>query len=388
MKDQDILDQISKEKNHAQKSKQLYAQAVKHYTTLFSMSLTDLLKEADDEEEAGIRWKKRKLRKRLLIFRNYLVDSYKPNTVSSYFGNIIAIYRHLEFELQRLPKISTKQSKREKPLEYKDLPPKLVIREAMRRVSLAFQCVIILMTSGGFSRMEIVNLIVQDYIDSTYIYHKLKTDDIYLVIEKLKELQEQGVLIVPQFNLQRQKTGVYYFTFISPEGVDLLNTYLVSRKGILEPDDPLIKLSYKYIGTKFAALNDEMGLGFVGEYRRLRSHMLRKFHASNLKLGEFGLSEDIINELQGRVKPGVNQTYFFEKSEEIKEAYIKAMPNILINWEIERVTVDTPEVQKIKIENQKLIEEIENINNNIEEEVGKQIRSIMAESWRKTQEKL
>ncbi len=250
MKDQDILDQISKEKNHAQKSKQLYAQAVKHYTTLFSMSLTDLLKEADAEEEEGIRWKKRKLRKRLLIFRNYLVDSFKPNTVAPYFGNILAIYRHLEFELQKLPKISTKRSEREKPLEYKDLPPKLVIREAMRRVSLAFKCVILLITSGGISRKDLVNLTVQNYIDSTYEYHKLKTDDIYHVIEILNELQQQGVLIIPQFNIQRQKTGVYYFTFISPEAVETLNTYLITRKGILESDDPLIKLSYKYIGTK------------------------------------------------------------------------------------------------------------------------------------------
>lgn len=375
--DKKILDQISKEKNHAPSSKELYSRAVKHYTTLFSMSLTDLLQEADDEEEAGVRWKKRKLRQRLLIFRNYLYDNFKENTAKSYLGNVIAIYRHLEFELQPLPKYSTKGKEKEKPIEYKDLPDKLIIKEALRVGTLLMKSIILFISSSGTSRADCFNLTVQDYIDSTFEYHKLHTDDIYLVIEKLIELEKEGVIIIPRFNIQRQKTGVYYFTFCSPEFVNVVNSYLISRKGLLELDDPLFKISPRYFTTRFSEINDMLGLGYVGEYRRFRSHMLRKFHASNLKLGETGLSEEIVNELQGRVKPGVNQSYFFERVEDIKVKYIQAMPNILINWEIERVTVDSPEVKEIREENKQLREEMENIVEKSKEESQKLVNDML-----------
>lgn len=377
MNDQDILDQISKEKNHAPGSKLLYAGAVKQYTSLFSMNLTELLKEADDEEEAGIRWKKRKLRQRLLIFRNYLFDNFKENTAKSYLGNVLAIYRHLEFELQPLPKISTKHSEKEKPIEYKDLPDKLIIREALRLGSPLMKSIILFISSSGTSRADCFNLTVQDYIDSTYEYHHLKTGDIYQVIEKLMKLEKEGVVIIPRFNIQRQKTGVYYFTFASPEFVNSINSYLISRKGILEGSDPLFKISPRYFSTRFAELNDMMGLGYVGEYRRFRSHMVRKFHASNLKLGEAGLSEEIVNELQGRVKPGVNQSYFFERVEDIKEKYIHAMPNILINWEVETLTYTSPEFLELKYENNELKKEREDLIEKTKEENKEMVLSIL-----------
>lgn len=377
MNDKDILDQISKEKNHAKNSKLLYARAVKQYTTLFSMSLTELLEEADAEEEAGIRWKKRKLRKRLLIFRNYLYETYKENTVNSYFGNILAIYRHLEFELQPLPKFSTKHSEKEKPIEYKDLPDKLIIREALRMATPLMKAIILFIVSSGTSRIDCFNLTVQDYIDATYEYHHYHTEDIYLVIEKLMELEKEGVVIIPRFNIQRQKTGVYYFTFCSPEFVNCINSYLISRKGILEGTDPLFKVNARYFTQRFGELNDTLGLGKVGEYRRFRSHMLRKFHASNLKLGENGLSEEIVNELQGRVKPGVNQSYFFERVEDIKEKYIRAMPNILINWEVETLTYTSPEFLELKYENEELKAEREELLEKSKEENKEMVLSIL-----------
>ena len=43
-----------------------------HYSKFQNMSLQELLDEADREEEQGIRWKKRTLKKRLINYMNYL----------------------------------------------------------------------------------------------------------------------------------------------------------------------------------------------------------------------------------------------------------------------------------------------------------------------------
>lgn len=62
---------------------------------------------------------------------------------------------------------------------------------------------------------------------------------------------------------------------------------------------------------KFRELNHELGLGKVGEYVRLRSHMLRKFHASALY--NDGMSLDKVNDLQGKAKNKTDQSYFMTR---------------------------------------------------------------------------
>ena len=64
----------------------------------------------------------------------------------------------------------------------------------------------------------------------------------------------------------------------------------------------------------FEMINDTLGLGRVGKYRRFRSHMLRKFHASALY--NDGMSLDKVNDLQGKAKNKTDQAYFMTNPEE------------------------------------------------------------------------
>ena len=50
----------------------------------------------------------------------------------------------------------------------------------------------------------------------------------------------------------------------------------------------------------FERINDTLSFGRVGGYRRFKSHMLRKFHASVLYNGD--MSIDKVNDLQGKAK--------------------------------------------------------------------------------------
>ena len=68
-----------------------------------------------------------------------------------------------------------------------------------------------------------------------------------------------------------------------------------------------------------------MKWGRRGYYRFFRSHVLRKFHASNI-----GLPAEYVDALQGRQKSIVHDAYIKTNPEELKKLYMKHMKNVMI----------------------------------------------------------
>ena len=64
--DNELLNEIHMVKNHSSNTKRIYKIAVEKYTSFFSMSLSELLEEAELEEDQGIKWKKRKVKRKIL----------------------------------------------------------------------------------------------------------------------------------------------------------------------------------------------------------------------------------------------------------------------------------------------------------------------------------
>ena len=79
---------------------------------------------------------------------------------------------------------------------------------------------------------------------------------------------------------------------------------------------------------EFQQLNDKMGWGYVGPYRRFRTHTLRKFHASNL-----GCSAEIVDMLEGRRPNKVHATYIKQNPKRTKTIYMEHMHNVMIHPE-------------------------------------------------------
>ena len=75
-------------------------------------------------EETRQNMKKRKLKRKLLGFRQYLLENYCLNTVKSTFHPIMHIYKYYEIEIMNLPKINKKGAKTTEPITFKDLPTK------------------------------------------------------------------------------------------------------------------------------------------------------------------------------------------------------------------------------------------------------------------------
>ncbi|MBE6496245.1 MAG: site-specific integrase [Methanobrevibacter thaueri] len=319
-----LLDEISQTRNLAFKTKQSYKNALKLYVSLQNKSFIDLLKEADIEEEMGVRWKNRKLKYRLINFRLFLQKNYLVTTSKVYFQRILTLYRHFEIEIHDLPPTSNKSVKMSKPITFQDLPTKKIIRDAVEIANPIMKAIILFISSSGCARRETLNLTVGDFIDATYEYHR--TDNIKEALDSLKELD----FIIPIFKIRRQKTNKFYFTFCSHEASKFIVDYLINLDYELTLEDKLFNLNLYYWNKYFNNINTQLNLGKVGEYNKFRSHMLRKFHASSLYNVNGGLTLSEIDALQGRGKNSTHASYFMENPQNLKEKYINSLKAITI----------------------------------------------------------
>jgi integrase len=343
-----ILEQLFQERNSSKSTQVTYTRSCRYYEKLTGHSIKECLDIADDEEYNNIRWKNTQTRKWILAYREWLYGKYNISTAQLYLTAIITIYRHFEITIPPLPYFSKKGLRHSTPINYEDLPDRDLLREVLQGVSPLARSLILFMSSSGISRIDVLNLTIADYLDATKEYHNADS-----VKKAIKEMRDTD--IIPTFHLTRQKTGLDYFTFCSHEAVKSINAYLLTRTEILTRERPLFKLHERYINIIFERLNDDFQLGKVGNYNRLRPHMLRKYHAS--QLAEAGMSTDHINLLQGRKVNGVAHEHYIRiKPETLREEYIEALPYLVIE-----------DVNQYKTENQQLREENEHYKNNLDD---------------------
>ena len=293
-----------------------YLSAVRKYESYNGMSMDSLMDEAIRDEESMVPLKNRHIKRRLLDFRTFLLDSdLSINTVRTYFSRVKTFYRHFEVELPYLNDIKFDDAYLS---SYHVLPTKKDIMDACSISSLSFKAVVLFISSSGCAKAETLSLSVEDFIEACSDYHR--GGALGEILDELSIRKD----IVPTFYLKRIKTNKFYYTFCSPEASYYIVKYLISRKG-LSLDDSLFDFSDDSLMYNFKKVNDRLGMGFVGNYRFFRSHSLRKFHASNI-----GLSVDYVDELQGRAKTKVHEAYIKTNPMRLKEIYMGAMHNVMI----------------------------------------------------------
>lgn len=350
MNDEDILEDFGKTRGLSQKSIGDYRSSIKAYRKYFNTTLQELLTEAEQEEEKGIRWKNRTLKRRLLEYRSYLSEKYLRNTARNHFLRIITICRHYEIEVHQLPRWNEKSMNIPKPINYSDLPDKEIIKEAVRISNNLMKAIILFMSSSGTARREALNLTLDDFIEATSQYHQ--ETDIYGVIKALDGKED----VIPTFRLRRQKTNKHYYTFCSPEATQEIVNYLKGREKLNE--GRLFKTNTRYFTELFGELNDKMNLGKVGTYNRFRSHMLRKYHASQLYNN--GMRREIVDALQGRGKSSTHSSYFMEDPEKLKQEYVNHLDCLMINWNsIDYKSPEYIELERVNKENEDKIANFE-----------------------------
>lgn len=342
-----IFKEFCTERNLMKGTQKGYYKALRLYLQLHNITLKQMIEQADDEEEQGIRAKKRTITKRLKTFRTYLItEGYSVSVVKDYFGKIKSFYRHFEIEIPYLPKVQLKKTHHER---YEDIPTIKHIKEAIESTNnLKYKAIILFMSSSGTARNETANLTINDFIKATKEYHN------NINLNKTLSELENKKNVIPLFEMVRIKTNYPYYTCCSPETVKYILKYLKTRKR-LKKTDRLFQIDPPGITKAFQRINDKNNWGMVNHYGFFHSHGLRKFNATVIE--DIGFA----NTLQGRKADNITETYFKHNPKRIKEKYLEHLPKLTINKTVVN-TVDSEATKELREELKAKDDIINNMN--------------------------
>lgn len=394
MSTESLLQTYFIERNSSKNTQRIYRQVVKIFEEHTGKTLPEILEIAEAEEQK-VKWTKSTLYYFLISFRKYLYDNLQPSTAQMKFTVIKTIIKYFDITVLPLKSFSTKKYHKVE-LTPEDIITQNELQTCVNVKNPLVKAIATFMSSSGCSLIDTFNLTIYDYVYSTREYHNLPCDDSKYIHEILDVLNSRKD-IVPVFEkLRRQKTGVQYTTFCSPEAVISINNYLIYREkkehesmgryNKKHPDNPkfypglqltdqLFKGSHGSIERMFRQVNEAVGLGKAGNYVKFAPHMMRRYHTSQLYAA--GLSEYEINLLQGRKTHDVIHTsYLRVKVEALKEKYIKALPFLVVD-DVYRIKT---ELEVVKDENKELKEanlKYKEVVDSIDERIESKIQEAM-----------
>ena len=325
----ELLDKFFHERNIKQNTQKGYMASLIRWFKFTGDRYKDLQDNIDHyikEEDERIPTRDRSIKKEMLGYRESLLNDKgikSTRSVRSYFSKIGTIFRHYGLEIPELP-----QTKMDKGYvsNYNDLPTHDMIKTACEQSPIDLKALILFMSSSGCAKAETLSITVGMFLEGCKEYLK-DTPTKNNIPETIKELTDNHT-IVPMIYLRRIKTDKWYYTCCSPEASYMIIESLKIRKD-LKWDDKLFDYTDSLILTKFQEINDNNNWGYVGAYRRFRSHALRKFMASNI-----GLPRDQVDSFQGRAKDMIQEAYFKQDPQSLKKIYMNNMNRIMIyeNW--------------------------------------------------------
>ena len=278
------------------------------------------------EEDKRIPMRDRSIKKELLGFRESLLEDpgiKSDKSVKSYFSKMGSFFRHFGLEMPTLPQVKLEKGY---VSSYNDLPTHAMIKTACEQSPLDLKALILFMSSSGSAKAETLSITVGMFLKGCddYLEEPASPENIP---ETLKALDNRHD-IVPLIYLRRIKTDKWYHTCCSPEASYMIIESLKIRDDF-DWDDKLFDYTSSLILTKFQEINDNNNWGYVGAYRRFRSHTLRKFMASNI-----GLPRDQVDSFQGRAKDMIQEAYFKQDPQSLKKIYLNAMNRVMVydNW--------------------------------------------------------
>ena len=376
------LEQFCMERGLSNNTSDVYLSSVKAYEQINApLTFTELIAEADYEEEVEkVRWKHRKLKERLIKFREYLFAHKSEGTAKKYLSCIKTIYRHFEIEIGTLPTFKSKQIDVTYKMDYEDLITKEELIDAYYGANNLTKCVILFAISTGLSKIDMLNLTVGQFINACEI--QLTSKDL---LSQLFELKKHET-IIPCFRGGRQKTSTKYITFCSPEAVEHIIQYLLDRDAEIKfkyehademeklhlprellHSDMLFDVTSEHLSYSFHKLNSKLNLGKVGKFSKLRCHMLRKFHASTLLNSEIlTWTVDEIDTLQGRSMDMTHQAYFKNSREKLFKKYCACVDELMLFKSIHGI--DEEAYHKLETENKFYKKEIVKNEQKMEEQ--------------------
>ena len=352
LKSQKMINKMMEERNCRDSTAKGYISTIKMYTEFNQMQLYDLIDEALKEQDDHIPLRESKLKQRLLNYRTYLLEGKMTSqTAKTYFSKMLTVYRHFECEI---PMIPMAQYEHEYVTTYSDLPTINQLRQVLDISQVNLRAVICFQASSGSAKAETLSLSVRQFFQGVQEYHDIPYEETTSTLEKILDVLaiklSQKELIVPTFYLERIKTKKFYYTFCSPEACEWIVRDLknrINKSSVNEfLDSQLFDFTPSLLLTRYQELNDYFSWGKKGKYRFFRSHVLRKWNASNIQM----TTEDIDN-IQGRAKDVVHEAYIKVKPERLKKTYMEHMWRVCITeeWRNACVVLDPISKEELNI---------------------------------------
>jgi integrase len=315
------------------RSRYLYQYYLNMYCNYLNKDLEELLDEADKEENARVKPRKRKINKYLRNFKKYLESQeYGTRTVNQAIIYVKAFYNHYDIDIPKAKNKRSRKARLRNSKNVEDIESIPTLDELKRVIELSndlYKFIAVLGISSGMGQAEIGSLTYNHVFKAFDLERKPKT-----MKELIEKIEDKGEFI-PTWYITRVKTGKNYFTFSSPQSVQYLLIYLKEYHRKYpefnpKPEDVLIR-SLKY-GKPVNESGASKYFSELSKYHNLRKynnrfvctcHGFRKYFATTLE--EHKVPHLTIRRLMGHKVDDLTNAYFKIAVEHAKQDYIDAV---------------------------------------------------------------
>jgi len=293
----------------------LYSLAVSKYIAYHKMSLSELLEEAEQDIVEGVTPRKRRIKGRIIDFRNSM-NGKSDNTKRSYISAVRSFYKSMDVQLpdnKRYEKTAIMEENKFMGIERNE------IKRVLKYANVRDKAITLLIASSGTASHELINLTRDDFLNG--LDH------------------ETGICT---FFIRRQKTLGDYHTYCTSEASAAIQEYLNTRTddlpwlfvGKIKETREIVQMTGNSIGGVFRRLSvktdNEGGFGF---FNKIRAHNFRKFFKTTLT--EAGAPRWAVEYQMGH-KEELDSRYSSPSGEKMRNAYYAPYVNSLL--------IDTAEV--------------------------------------------
>ncbi len=336
-------------------TKRGHTTAMKIYCNYNGITPTELIEEAEKDQDVGIKRKKRKIRRRIITFVNYLRDNGKAKgTIDTYLTTIKAFYDDNDIDIPKLPKNLTRNKEEALNKAFDGKPTIEHVKIACNNSDIRLKAIILLQFSSGMGASEVRNVTYQNFIDSIIEYVDIDESDklnVPKIVEQIKKVKD----CIGTWKITRYKMTKPYVTFNTPESAHAIADYLLWRlknnKPVKSLDDHLFvdnynkQLSDDALRKLYARLNDRCGFGRRNnKFHFLTSHRLRV--AFTTILYEAGIDKLTIDRLLGHRVGHIDDAYFKTTIERLKREYVTGIEQ-LSTEKVNLIRYDDGEVRKL-----------------------------------------
>ncbi|MEN6593155.1 MAG: site-specific integrase [Methanobacterium sp.] len=349
------LQRYYRKRHLSQSSKTSYTYAFRYYYRSTGLTPSEAIDQADDDEEAGIRLKRRRIVQHLEDYEDLLETKLGESTLKTYIIMVKSFYRF--YGIMELPENRRRPPRPTKEDSVEQLPSTDELKKAISNSSIKFQAIIILLATTGMRQGDLRNLTLKDLCEALKEYIRVDPED-FKDIEKIREQLPKtfGPLTWHYF---MQKGAKWQTTFSTPESLHFILNYLeVKPPTPFKPETRLFcglpgkKQNQQTFNRYFQRVNKKCGFPQTRP-SYFRPHNLRKWFSNQLKTNMGWIEPRIL--MGHKVQDETGRRYLKPDYNDLKKKYYSYMDDLTLFSKVE--VYDTTDDRIMTLEKEK--EELE-----------------------------